>query len=203
MSDDVTPFRLAVPEAELDDLRERLRRTRWPERETVDDWSQGVPLDYLQDLCRYWADDYDWRPLRGPAERAAASSAPTSTGGRRHPLPPRPSPQPDALPLHAHPRLARFGRRVPRSRRPAHRPGAHGGDPADAFHVVMPVAAGLRVQRQAGRARLGRRAHRRGVGAAHGPARLRPLRRPGRRLGRGGHGGARVGRSPSTWSGST
>ena len=46
------PFRLAVPEAALDDLRERLRRTRWPEAETVDDWSQGVPLAYLQELCR-------------------------------------------------------------------------------------------------------------------------------------------------------
>ena len=42
-------------------MRERLRRTRWPERETVDDWSQGIPLDYVQEVCRYWADDYDWR----------------------------------------------------------------------------------------------------------------------------------------------
>src|SRR5688572_33188428 len=60
LSDAVTPFRLAVPEADLADLRERLRRTRWPERETVDDWSQGVPLAYLQDLCQYWADGYDF-----------------------------------------------------------------------------------------------------------------------------------------------
>jgi epoxide hydrolase len=57
----VEPFRVEVPEAELDDLRERLRRTRWPEPETVDDWSQGVPLAYLQELCAYWADGYDWR----------------------------------------------------------------------------------------------------------------------------------------------
>jgi epoxide hydrolase len=57
----VTPFTIAVPEAELDDLRERLRRTRWPERETVGDWSQGVPLDYVRALCAYWAEEYDWR----------------------------------------------------------------------------------------------------------------------------------------------
>ena len=55
------PFRVEVPEAELEDLRARLRRTRWPERETVRDGSQGVPLAYLQDLCAYWADGYDWR----------------------------------------------------------------------------------------------------------------------------------------------
>jgi epoxide hydrolase len=55
----VEPFRVAVPEAELEDLRTRLRRTRWPEEET--DRSQGVPLAYLQDLCAYWADGYDWR----------------------------------------------------------------------------------------------------------------------------------------------
>jgi len=45
MSDDVTSFRIDIPDADLDDLRDRLRRTRWPEAETVDDWSQGVPLD--------------------------------------------------------------------------------------------------------------------------------------------------------------
>src|SRR5262245_39512649 len=61
MSSEVTPFRIEVPDAELRDLRERLARTRWPEREPVDDWSQGVPLDYLQELCAYWGDGYDWR----------------------------------------------------------------------------------------------------------------------------------------------
>ncbi len=61
MSADVTEFRIEVPDAELDDLRARLRRTRWPDRETVGDWSQGVPLAYLRALCAYWADGYDWR----------------------------------------------------------------------------------------------------------------------------------------------
>ena len=57
----MVPFHVEVPEAELIDLRARLERTRWPEREPVDDWSQGVPLAYLQDLCDHWAHGYDWR----------------------------------------------------------------------------------------------------------------------------------------------
>src|SRR5262245_8703863 len=62
MSDEVKPFRIAVSDAVLDDLRSRLRNTRWPEAEVVDDWSQGVPLAWIRDICRYWADSYDWRP---------------------------------------------------------------------------------------------------------------------------------------------
>ena len=58
--DEVTPFRIEVPQDALGDLRGRLGRTRWPEAETVDDWSQGVPLSYLRELCRHWAEDYDW-----------------------------------------------------------------------------------------------------------------------------------------------
>jgi hypothetical protein len=61
MAGEITPFRIDVPETDLADLRERLQRTRWPEAETVTDWSQGVPLAYLQDLCRYWATGYNWR----------------------------------------------------------------------------------------------------------------------------------------------
>ena len=61
MDQEIVPFLIDVPEAELTDLRRRLRRTRWPEPELVPDWSQGVPLAYLRDLCGYWADGYDWR----------------------------------------------------------------------------------------------------------------------------------------------
>jgi pimeloyl-ACP methyl ester carboxylesterase len=61
MSGEITPFLVQVPESQISDLRDRLRRTRWPERETVHDWSQGVPLGYLRELCGYWADGYDWR----------------------------------------------------------------------------------------------------------------------------------------------
>ena len=66
MSAELKPFRIEVSEADLRDLRQRLKRTRWPERETVEDWSQGVPLAYLRELCRYWGEEYDWRvPRRG------------------------------------------------------------------------------------------------------------------------------------------
>src|SRR5690349_9863260 len=61
MSADITPFRIEIPEGDLDDLRDRLRRTRWPDAETVDGWEQGVPLSYVQEVCQYWGDKYDWR----------------------------------------------------------------------------------------------------------------------------------------------
>ncbi|MGA4867117.1 epoxide hydrolase family protein [Streptomyces lavendulocolor] len=57
----IVPFRVETPESDLEDLRRRLARTRWPERETVSDWSQGAPLAYVRELCAYWADGYDWR----------------------------------------------------------------------------------------------------------------------------------------------
>jgi pimeloyl-ACP methyl ester carboxylesterase len=57
----VREFRIAVPETELDDLRERLARTRWPDPATSPGWTQGVPLDYARELCNYWARRYDWR----------------------------------------------------------------------------------------------------------------------------------------------
>ncbi|MEI7915956.1 MAG: epoxide hydrolase family protein [Mycobacteriaceae bacterium] len=58
---DVRPFRINVSDGDLADLRDRLHRTRFPERECVQDWSQGIPLDYVQELARYWESDYDWR----------------------------------------------------------------------------------------------------------------------------------------------
>lgn len=58
---DVHPFRIAIPDTSLADLQGRLRNTRWPEPEPVDDWSQGIPLSYTRELAAYWADGYDWR----------------------------------------------------------------------------------------------------------------------------------------------
>lgn len=57
----IRPFTLAVPQSELDDLKARIDMARWPEKEPVDDWSQGTPLAVLQDLVAYWRNDYDWR----------------------------------------------------------------------------------------------------------------------------------------------
>ncbi|MGE5698249.1 MAG: epoxide hydrolase family protein [Candidatus Sericytochromatia bacterium] len=66
---EIEPFRIDVPDAVLDDLLERLTRTRWPERECVDDWSQGIPLDYTRELAAYWADGYDWRTREAALNR--------------------------------------------------------------------------------------------------------------------------------------
>jgi pimeloyl-ACP methyl ester carboxylesterase len=140
MPDEVVPFELAVPAAQLDDLKERLRRTRWPERETVNDWSQGIPLDYVQDVCRYWAEAYDWR-----ATEARINQIPqfrTELDGLGiHFLHVR-SPEPDALPLvltHGWPgSVVEFLKVLG----PLSDPVAHGGDAGDAFHVVCPSLPG-------------------------------------------------------------
>ncbi|HZO95757.1 MAG TPA: alpha/beta fold hydrolase [Gaiellaceae bacterium] len=139
-SDAVEPFRVEVAEEELDDLRLRLRRTRWPERETVADWSQGVPLAYLQDLCRYWAEDYDWRATERRLN-ALPQFRTTIDGLAIHFLHVR-SPHPGALPLvitHGWPgSIVEFLEVLG----PLVDPPRHGGDARDAFHVVCPSLPG-------------------------------------------------------------
>ena len=61
MSAEIKPYRISVGDDVLADLKSRLRNTRWPEAELVDDWSQGAPLKWIKDICRYWAEEYDWR----------------------------------------------------------------------------------------------------------------------------------------------
>ena len=134
------PFRIDVPERELDDLRERLKAARWPERETVDDWSQGVPLDYLRELCAYWADGYDWR--RAEARLNVLPGYRTEIDGLGIHLLHVRSPHSNALPLvmtHGWPgSIVEFLKVI----EPLTDPAAHGGDPADAFHVVCPSLPG-------------------------------------------------------------
>ncbi|MFC4947234.1 epoxide hydrolase family protein [Pseudonocardia sp. GCM10023141] len=135
-----SPFRVDIPEADVRDLRERLRRTRWPERETVADWSHGVPLAYLQELCAYWADGYDWRRVESWLGRQPQFR--TSIDGLGiHYLHVR-SPQPDALPLlltHGWPGSVLDFRKVIG---PLTDPVAFGADAADAFHLVCPSLPG-------------------------------------------------------------
>src|SRR5258708_13840267 len=76
---DVVPFKIRVPQEALDDLKRRLASTRWPERETVGDWSQGVPLQKAQALIAYWRDRYDWR--RFEARLNAFPQYPTQIDG--------------------------------------------------------------------------------------------------------------------------
>ena len=61
MAEDIVPFQIAATDEELEDLRSRLRATRWPNQEVVSDWSQGIPLAYTKEVCAYWAEGYDWR----------------------------------------------------------------------------------------------------------------------------------------------
>jgi pimeloyl-ACP methyl ester carboxylesterase len=140
MADQIEPFVIAVAGAALDDLRDRLRRTRWPERETVDDWSQGVPLGYLQDLCGYWAGRYDWRASEARLNRIPQFMT-RIDGLDVHFLHIR-SRHPGAVPLimtHGWPgSFLEFERTLG----PLTDPPANGGDAADAFDVVVPSLPG-------------------------------------------------------------
>jgi pimeloyl-ACP methyl ester carboxylesterase len=140
MPDGIKPFAIGVDAAALDDLRDRLRRARWPEREPVGDWSQGVPLGYLQGLCGYWAEDYDWRATEARLNRVPQFTT-VIEGLDIHFLHVR-SPHPGAVPLvmtHGWPgSFLEFERVLG----PLTDPPAHGGDPADAFDVVVPSLPG-------------------------------------------------------------
>jgi len=134
------PFQIEIPEADLRDLRERLARTRWPENETVGDWSQGVPLVYVKELCDYWAEQYDWRATESRLN--ALPQLRTEIDGLGIHFLHIPSPHPEALPLvitHGWPgSIVEFLKVIG----PLTDPAAHGGDPADAFHVVCPSLPG-------------------------------------------------------------
>lgn len=130
------PFRFAVPEPDLADLRDRLRRTRWPEAETVGDWSQGMPLSYARELAEYWRDGYDWSATE--QRLAALPQFRVEIDGLAIHYAQVRSPHPGALPL-----LVTHG--WPGSItdlldlvEPLTRP----DDPADAFDLVLPSLPG-------------------------------------------------------------
>lgn len=140
MTEEITPFRIDIPESDLDDLRQRLRQTRWPEPATVDDWSQGVPLAYLRDLCDYWLEHYDWRASEARLNRFPQFRTEID-GLAIHFIHAR-SPHDDAQPLiitHGWPgSVVEFHKVIG----PLTDPVAHGGDASDAFHVVCPSLPG-------------------------------------------------------------
>jgi pimeloyl-ACP methyl ester carboxylesterase len=133
---DVTPFTVDIADEQIEDLQQRLRNTRFPEPETVDDWEQGVPLQYVQDLCTYWADEYDWR-----ARETRLNQFPQFTTQlddlNIHFIHAR-SPHDDALPLvmtHGWPgSVVEFMKVIEPLTNPA--------DGNDAFHVVCPSLPG-------------------------------------------------------------
>src|SRR4051812_13819964 len=93
----IDPFRIAVSDEALDDLRRRLARTRWPERECVGDWSQGIPLGYTRELAAYWTDDYDWGAREAALTRFDQST--TDIEGLPTPFTPQRPRHEDAFPL--------------------------------------------------------------------------------------------------------
>ena len=140
MSDRIEPFRIAASDEQLGDLRRRLRATRFPERECVDDWSQGIPLAYVQDLCAYWAEKYDWRAREARLNRFPQFT--TEIDGLSIHFVHARSPHADAMPLvisHGWPgSIVEFQEVI----EPLTNPTAHGGDARDAFHVVCPSLPG-------------------------------------------------------------
>lgn len=138
---DIRPFRIDIPEDDIDDLRDRLARTRWPDELPDVGWDRGVPLGYLRELAAYWRDRYDWRAWE--AKLNALPHFTTAIDNQTvHFLHLR-SPEPDALPLilnHGWPGSPVDFMNVIG---PLTDPRAHGGDPADAFHVVVPSLPGF------------------------------------------------------------
>ncbi|MBR0726470.1 epoxide hydrolase family protein [Bradyrhizobium manausense] len=138
--DEIRPFRIDIPQAALIDLRSRINATRWPERETVTDESQGVQLAILQDLARYWATDYDWRKIE--AKLNALPQFITEIDGLDiHFIHVR-SKHDNALPLivtHGWP-----GSIIEQLKiiDPLTNPTGYGASASDAFHVVIPSVPG-------------------------------------------------------------
>lgn len=137
---EIRPFRVEIPQADLDDLRDRLGRTRWPDELPGVGWAYGIPLGYVKELAEYWRTTYDWRK-----HEARLNEFPHHTtvidGERVHFLHVR-SPEPEALPLivtHGWPgSVVEFLNII----RPLTDPRGHGADAADAFHLVVPSIPG-------------------------------------------------------------
>lgn len=136
----VTPFRIEITDAAMQDLAQRLALTRLPEAETPDDWSQGVPLAYAHELLTYWQDGYDWRTREAYYNRFDQFQA--QIDGLNIHFIHQVSPHPQAKPLlitHGWPgSVVEFHKII----EPLVDPVAHGGDAADAFHVVCPSLPG-------------------------------------------------------------
>ncbi|MEP4485074.1 MAG: epoxide hydrolase family protein [Halioglobus sp.] len=141
MSDTIRPFTVDIPDDELDQLRQRIAQTRWPEKETVDNWDQGAPLSFVRPLAQYWQEQYDWRRCE-----ALLNSWPqfktTIDGLDIHFLHCR-SPHPNAMPLlitHGWPGSILEFRHVIADLLD---PTLKGGSPDDAFHIIAPSLPGF------------------------------------------------------------
>jgi pimeloyl-ACP methyl ester carboxylesterase len=138
---EIRPFRIDIPQADLDDLADRLARTRWPSEMPGVGWDRGVPLDYLKELAGYWRTSYDWREHEAGLNRFPQFTT-TVDGQTIHFLHVR-SPEADAFPLilsHGWPgSVVEFLDVIG----PLSDPRSHGGEAADAFHLVIPSLPGF------------------------------------------------------------
>jgi epoxide hydrolase len=134
------PFKIDIPQSALDDLKQRIAATRWPDEMPGVGWSRGVPLAYLKELAEYWRTRYDWRSAEARLNEFPQFITEID-GANVHFMHVR-SPEPDALPLiltHGWPSsVVEFIDVIG----PLTDPAAYGGDPADAFHVVIPSIPG-------------------------------------------------------------
>jgi len=181
----VRPFRMSFPDEALAELRRRVTATRWPDKEQVEDTTQGVQLATMKALAAYWSTDYDWRKCEAKLN-ALPQFVTTIDGLDIHFLHVR-SKHADALPMivtHGWP-----GSIIEQMKiiDPLTNPTANGGTAADAFHLVIPSLPGYGFSGKP--TAMGESpAHRAGVGHADAAARLPALRCPGRRLGGNDHG---------------
>ena len=137
---EIRKFQLEVTDAVLDDLKKRLSMTRWPNKETPEDWSQGIPLGYMKELCDYWQHEYDWRAREERLNRFPQFI--TEIDGVDIHFIHLPSVHENARPLiitHGWPgSVVEFHKVI----EPLADPTAHGGNAEDAFHVVVPSLPG-------------------------------------------------------------
>jgi pimeloyl-ACP methyl ester carboxylesterase len=137
----INTYQIETTEKELEDLKQRLALTRWPDKETPDDWSQGIPLAYMKEIQSYWLNEYDW-----PARLALLNENPgfkTDIDGLGIHFLHIKSPHPNAMPMlltHGWPgSIVEFQKVI----KPLTDPAANGGDPADAFDLVIPTLPGF------------------------------------------------------------
>ncbi len=137
---EIRPFKIDVPKTEIEHLQNRLRTARWPEAETVEDWTQGVPLNYHKVFCQYWADEYNWYDTQDRLNRFPQYK--TSIDDLDIHFIHVKSSHEDATPLlmtHGWPgSIVEFHKVI----EPLAEPTRHGGDAADAFHVICPALPG-------------------------------------------------------------
>lgn len=141
MTSTIKPFKIAIPQADLLDLQQRLHNTRWPDPEPVSDWSQGIPINYLQEITSYWQNSYAWQERQQLLNKFSQFSTQID-GVDIHFIHVRSS-HANAVPLlisHGWPgSIVEFQKVIA----PLTEPELHGGSGNDAFHVIIPSLPGF------------------------------------------------------------